>query len=103
MHREFIFLKDGIYYLGVYETEDKEVSRIKEEEPEQGVLKEGMVSVTDTTPVITDEEKEIILQEGTYYFSYGPGEKRRVNNREMENILPTHGCIREKMCLSGSM
>ena len=62
-------LKDGIYYLGVYETEDKEVSRIKEEEPEQGVLKEGMVSVTDTTPVITDEEKEIILQEGTYYFS----------------------------------
>ena len=32
-------LKDGIYYLGVYETEDKEVSRIKEEEPEQGVLK----------------------------------------------------------------
>lgn len=66
-------LKDGIYYLGVYETEDKEVSRIKEEEPEQGVLKEGMVSVTDTTPVITDEEKEIILQEGTYYFSYETG------------------------------
>lgn len=66
-------LKDGIYYLGVYETEDKEVSRIKEEEPEQGVLKEGMVSVTDTTPVITDEEKEIILQEGTYYFSYEIG------------------------------
>lgn len=66
-------LKDGIYYLGVYETEDKEVSRIKEEEPEQGVLKEGMVSVTDTTPVITDEEKEIILQKGTYYFSYETG------------------------------
>lgn len=80
-------LKDGIYYLDEYKPEQEVQGRsAKKDEPGQGVLKDGITVVTEDTPVVMEEDSDLTLPEGTYYFSYEDGDPQ-------EDQMPRAGKI----------